>query len=93
MSGYCGTTPSPVLYTASNIRNTAGLSKEEIMRHNYHLRLLKLYNTEDLEGQSAGGGKYVFPKYGVAEKAKPKLNTYNFIDSVYKQYDIKPCYI
>jgi len=93
MPEYCGTTPSPVLYTASNIRNTTGLSSEEVMRQNYHLRLLKLYHTEDLEGQSAGGGKYVYPKYGKAENEKPKLQKYNSIDTVYKNYEIKPCYL
>lgn len=90
---YCGTTPTPTIYVAANVRNSTGMTSEEVMRRNYHLRLLKIYYAEDQQGQSAGGGKYVYPDYSPSQELKPKMSRYNSIDTVYKKYDIKPCYL
>lgn len=92
-NGFCGSTPTPPTYVAANVRNPTGKASEEVMRNNYHLRLLKIYYAEDVPGQSAGGGNYVYPQYTPQKELKPKMNRYNSIDSVYKKYDIKPCYL
>ena len=91
---YAGSTPIPTIYTASNSIITGDMSKEEIMRNNYNLRLLRIMSDSNLEGQSAGGGKYVFPDYSQGKKTKPQyVNQYNTISNVYKNYDIKPCFL
>ena len=92
---YCGTTPIPTIYIACNIRNPDNImSKEEVMRKNYELRLKKLFLADDLPGQSAGGGNYIFPDYRTSSKKAPHyVNQYNKMSNVYKNYDVKPCFI
>jgi hypothetical protein len=92
---YCGSTPIPTIYTASNINNDGGdLSKEEVMRANYISRLKKIMYDFNLQGQSAGGANYVYPDYKQGEKTKPRyISQYNTISNVYKKYDIKPCFL
>lgn len=92
---YCGSTPINTIYVACNMRNPDGtLSSQEVMRKNYECRLKKIMYTFDLEGQSAGGGKYVFPDYSTTEKKTPSyINPYNTVSNVYKKYEIKHCFL
>jgi hypothetical protein len=90
---YCGSTPMPNVYAASNIKNTDGMTQAEAMRENYKLRLTKLMYDFNLEGQSAGGGKYVFPDYSVSDKKTPGYVKYNTFNNVYKNYAITPCFL
>jgi hypothetical protein len=88
---YCGSTPIPNIYVAANIKNNQKnmLTSQEIMRENYKLRLMKLMYDFNLEGQSAGGGKYVFPSYEQSEKKQPAHKEYNTFSETYKSYDVK----
>ena len=92
---YCGSTPINTIYSACNIRNPDNmLSKAEVMSKNNECRLRKMMYTFDLEGQSAGGGKYVFPDYSESKKKVPRyVNSYNTVSNVYKNYEIKPCFL
>lgn len=88
---YCGSTPIPNIYVAANIKNNQKnmLTSQEIMRENYKLRLMKLMYDFNLEGQSADGGKYVFPSYEQSEKKQPVHKEYNTFSETYKSYDVK----
>ena len=88
---YCGSTPIPTRYVACNIKTTQKnmLTSQEVMRENYKLRLTKLMYDFNLEGQSAGGGKYVFPSYEQSEKKQPVHRDYNTMEETYKSYVIK----
>jgi hypothetical protein len=88
---YCGSTPVPFNYVACNIKKT-GLSAEEVMRENYMCRLKKIIYEPNFQGTSAGGGNYVYPSYSETKKTKT-YSEYSSIDTVYKNYDIKPCYL
>ena len=91
---YCGSTPIPINYVACNTKKTGDMSAEEVMRENYICRLKKIIYEPNYEGQSAGGAKYVFPSYaeGTKKREEGSMRTnYTTIDSVYKNYDIKPC--
>jgi hypothetical protein len=92
---YCGSTPVPFNYVACNVKKTGDLSAEEVMRQNYICRLKKIIYEPNFQGTSAGGGNYVYPSYAEAKKTKPASASqkYSTFDSVYKHYDIKPCFL
>jgi hypothetical protein len=90
---YAGSTPIPTIYTASNIKDTDGMSQAEVMRENYKSRLAKIMFDFNLKGQSAGGGNYVYPDYSLGAKKTPGYVKYNTYDSVYKNYGITPCFL
>lgn len=85
---YCGSTPIPILYNACNVKQKDGLTKEEVMRQNYILRLKKIIYEPNFQGQSAGGGNYVYPLYNTSTKSQPKIHKYDTISNSYNNYKI-----